>query len=181
MSHAGSISRRPETCCVTGERFVPDEPIVAALVEGEPDADPIRADTRLSVWKAGSRPQGVLLGWWQTTARVTAEPEDAVEITDLIEFVLQDPEQDPEDRADAGSMTRQAVRYLVALELVRRRKLVLHPSKDTSVRVQVPFTAVQRAAGEVEPDPVSVPAPDLDRAELSKVAEMLGSLVGVGD
>lgn len=180
MSQLGSIGRRPDTCCVSGERFVPNESIVAALVEQEPGADPVRCDTRLNNWVAGDRPPGVLLGWWRTTARVSEQTEPSIDASDLVEFVMQPPE--PDDTEDeAALLTRAAVRYLVTLELVRRRKLELLPGTGRDATVRVPTTAAQRAAGLEEPEPTVVPAVEMDQAEFARVAEMLGAMVGVGE
>lgn len=179
MSRAVSIGRRPELCCISGERFTPDEPVVAALVEGQPGEDPVRADTKRAIWARGERPEGTILGWWRTHARVSEQPDDAVDPSDLVEFVLSD---DTEEAADPeASETRAAVRYLLALELVRRRKLVLEPSGDEQgdVVVHEPQTAADRNAGKPEPEQVTVPAPTVSAERLGAIAIMLGSLVGL--
>jgi hypothetical protein len=99
---------RPHAACAqTGRLFVAGEPLVSALVRSEGRLD--RCDYAAETWTG---PPVNTLAWWRstfpagTTAGTTLAPAD----------VLLDVLEELEGReADA------ALRYLVALELVRRR------------------------------------------------------------
>ncbi|NCY03093.1 MAG: hypothetical protein EBX36_09350 [Planctomycetia bacterium] len=121
---------RPHTACVeTGRPFVAGDEFVSALVRAEGRLD--RRDYTAAAW-TGPPPQ--TLAWWRSrfpaavTGGTTLAPAD----------VLLDVIEELEGRQDDA-----ALRYLVALELLRRRVLrfVDHPAAGAGDAATIPVAA----------------------------------------
>lgn len=196
MSHAGAshtagIGRRSEICAHTGERFEPGEPIVVCLVEPAIDASKrddgaVRLDFKAPAWDAGARPAGDILAWWRTEARVAAKgSEPALSREDMLDLVLgaggdAEPHDAEPDDSDSTPSRTDALRYVLALELVRKRALSLVETDRDHVKVREVITAKQRDEGVVARE-VTIASPPIDRDELARLAERLGPLVGIDD
>jgi hypothetical protein len=123
---------RPHAACVqTGRPFVAGEPLVSALVRSEGRLD--RIDYAATAW-AG--PPAHTLAWWRSTFPATAQAGTTLAPADVLLDVLEELE---------GREGDTALRYLVALELVRRRVLrfVDRPQDDGDGKA---------AAGTAQPD-----------------------------
>lgn len=112
---------RPRAACVaTGRPFAAGEAMVSALVRSEGGLD--RRDYAADGW-AGP-PEGTL-AWWRSTYPV--DPAAGVELAPaevLLDVVEELEEQGGEDAA--------VIRYLVVLELLRRRAVRLVDRPDES-------------------------------------------------
>jgi hypothetical protein len=124
---------RPHAACAeTGRPFVAGEPLVSALVRLEGRLD--RCDYAAAAW-AG--PPAHTLAWWRSTFPATTSAGTTLAPADILLDVLEELE---------GREGETALRYLVAIELVRRRVLrfVDRPQNDNSNE--------QAADGPVQPD-----------------------------
>ena len=101
---------RPHTSCAeTGRAFIAGEPLVSALVRAEGRLD--RCDYAADAW---SGPPPNTLAWWRSTYPAAAASGAALAPADVLLDALEEME---------GQQADEALRYLVALELVRRRVL----------------------------------------------------------
>jgi len=99
---------RPRAVCTqTGRPFVAGEPLVSALVRSEGRLD--RLDYAAESW-AG--PPANTLAWWRSTYPAATSDGTTLAPADVLLDVLEEMEASESDAA---------LRYLVALELVRRR------------------------------------------------------------
>jgi hypothetical protein len=99
---------RPHAACAqTGRPFVAGEPLVSALVRSEGRLD--RRDYAAAAWTG---PPAHTLAWWRSTFPATAAAGTTLAPADVLLDVLEELE---------GREADAALRYLVALELVRRR------------------------------------------------------------
>ncbi len=101
---------RPHAACTqTGRSFVAGDPLVSVLVRSEGRLD--RCDYAADAW-AG--PPANTLAWWRWTYPATTAAGATLAPADVLLDVLEELE---------GSEPDAALRYLVTLELVRRRVL----------------------------------------------------------
>jgi len=99
---------RPHAACTqTGRPFVAGEPLVSALVRSEGRLD--RCDYAAGSWTG---PPTNTLAWWRSTYPATTSDGTVLAPADILLDVLEEME---------GREADAALRYLVALELVRRR------------------------------------------------------------
>ena len=99
---------RPRAACTqTGRPFVAGEPLVSALVRAEGRLD--RCDYAAAAWTG---PPANTLAWWRSTYPATTSDGTTLAPPDVLLDVLEELE---------GRESDAAIRYLVALELVRRR------------------------------------------------------------
>jgi hypothetical protein len=101
---------RPNGCCgLNGRAFVPGETFYSALVRRKGGLE--RLDCSPETW-AG--PPEQTLAWWQSTYPAGDTGSSTLAPVDVLLDVLEQLDGRPEDAA---------IRYLLALELVRRRVL----------------------------------------------------------
>lgn len=114
-----NIHRPQAVCAQTGRGFSPGEPFVSALVRAEGRLE--RRDYAPDAWTG---PPADTLAWWRSTYP-SAAAGPALAPADVLLDVL----EELTGRADDA-----ALRYLVALELVRRRavKFVERSTEETA-------------------------------------------------
>lgn len=101
---------RPHGCCHHSRRaFAPGELLYSALVRGPTGLD--RIDCAAECWTG---PPEQTLAWWRSTFPAVQSGGPELAPVDVLLDVLEQLETQPEDAA---------LRYLLALELVRRRVL----------------------------------------------------------
>jgi hypothetical protein len=112
-----NIHRPQAVCARTGRGFSPAEPFVSALVRAEGRIE--RRDYSLEAWTG---PPSETLAWWRSTYPSASAGGAALAPADVLLDVLEELEGHDDDAA---------LRYLVALELVRRRavKFVDRPAE----------------------------------------------------
>lgn len=99
---------RPRAACThTGRPFAAGEPFVSALIRSEGRLD--RRDYAVAAWNG---PPDHTLAWWRSTYPATTSDGTSLAPADVLLDVLEELE---------GREDEAALRYLVALELVRRR------------------------------------------------------------
>ena len=126
-----TIHRPRAACALTGRHFVAGEPFVSALVRSQGSLE--RQDFSATAW---SGPPPDTLAWWRSTYPAASASGETLAPADVLLDVVEELE---------GSDADAALRYLVSLELVRRRVLrfVDHPA-DTD---GAPHSAADGAAG----------------------------------
>ncbi len=113
------IVRREEACAATGRVFAPGEKHMAVLVESPGDEALARVLFSMEAWGAGARPEppARVFGYWKRVAgeeqRTRAPIVSVEELFDLFEQL-----------AEADQPKQVAFRYLIALLLMRKRRLV---------------------------------------------------------
>lgn len=173
----GQPTRR---CAATGKPLDTGVPCVATLVrirtqgdDGTGDSEVVRRDYAPAEWPAAWTPDRrpaeamELIAVWRTRV---PEPrsgafrviEDA-EALDLFEQL-----------EDAGDDTKRAIRFVLALLLVRRRLLVC-----TQTDPRTGAMTVKRRGTEAEP--IVVEDPGLDEARITATIDELGALLGDGE
>jgi hypothetical protein len=101
---------RPRTTCVaTGRPFSAGDAMVSALVRGEGGIE--RRDYAVDGW--GGPPEGTL-AWWRSTFPADPAAGVALAPADVLLDVVEELE-------DGGGDDAAVIRYLVVLELLRRR------------------------------------------------------------
>lgn len=115
-----TIHRPQAVCTQTGRGFFPGEPFVSALVRAEGRLE--RRDYAIDAWTG---PPADTLAWWRSTYPSPTAGGAALAPADVLLDVLEELEGREDD---------VALRYLVALELVRRRavKFVDRPAEEAA-------------------------------------------------
>ena len=99
---------RPQAACLqTGRPFVAGEPFISALVRADGALE--RRDYRADAW---SGPPSNTLAWWRSVYPAAAAAGATLAPADVLLDVLEDME---------GNAADGPLRYLIALELLRRR------------------------------------------------------------
>lgn len=163
-------------CAATGRKLEPGETVVAALCDSAESEELVRLDFSVESWDAGARPPEGLeaIGVWRT---VVPEPNakkspivGAGELMDLFEQL-----------DGATEPRRLAFRYIIALQLMRKRQLLAEGSKrqddgGETMLVRRRGDALPPERGGEGPELVEVVDPRLDEA---KVAELMDELDAV--
>lgn len=156
-------------CAASGEPLEVGAPYVATLVE-HPEEDGLRrVDFSAAAWDGGARPGPPLrlFGKWRSIVPDPASPRgpvvDSAELTEILEQL-----DGVEDAAG------KAFRFLVALLLLRKRKVVQLSSR--------PGVLVLRLRGDArDGPPLEVEDPGLDEAAMADAMVRLGTVVDFGD
>jgi hypothetical protein len=168
----GSPTRR---CAATGRTLEVGEHCVSALVEGPDDEGKPRlrrADFAADAWNNGARPASParVVGSWRTTIHAaTTKPKPILDDEAMLDLLGQ---------VEGGEPRRDAMRYVLALMLVRRRRLAPDPSAATpagTLRLRARGSEADRALI------IEVKEPTLDEATLGEVIAELEAMTGTGD
>lgn len=169
----GSLEQviRPTGRCVARQvPIAPGEQFVAILLESDADGRLVRQDYSIAAWDAGARPapDARVVATWRGTMPDPARRPVRTLIADQAVADLFDALSDQDTRPV------EALRYLLALWLVRRRWLQLvHRSPEELVARWSGLSG--RAAPDAEP--FRIRAPRLDAASIQSLIEQLGALL----
>ena len=161
------IVRREEVCAATGRVLEPGERHIAALVETPDDQALVRVLYSLGAWESGARPEppAGLFGYWARVAGEGSKPAGPVisqdELFDLFEQL-----------AEADQPRRIGFRYLLALMLMRKRRLVFEgavPGDPKRLRLKA------RPGGAI----YEVIDPGMDEEAIARATEELGRVIRV--
>lgn len=155
------IHRPHGVCAATGRSFAPGEVFYTALVRGPAGLE--RIDSGADAWTG---PPENALGWWRSTFSAAGATGPTLAPVDVLLDVLEELDGRPADAA---------LRYLLALQLVRRR--VLRPL-DAPPAAAAPAELVLACRKRDREYRVPVPAP-ADAAD-PEVAARLTALVWSG-
>ncbi len=157
-------------CAVTGETIHPGERCVSMLVEHATDDGLDRLDISIAAWDAGRRPDRNPLAIWHTVMPEKDKPRRVLigdgEVLDLFEQLgeTEDPKQ-------------QAFRYLLALILIRKRKLIWERAVPASA--DGPGVLLVRVRGEKEAPPIEVVDPGLDDEAIEAATEQIAAVMNL--
>jgi len=167
MARFGSsqgVSRPTGRCAATGEALPHATPAIAALCEREEDEGFDRLDFSIEAWEKGDRPTRLFSHWKYTTPEEGKKPEiiidDAV-IVDLFERLEGDERP-----------TRIAFRYIMALVLLRKRKLKL-VGREKADSGEIWLLKWSGTDGE----PARVLNPDIKENEIHSLSDQLNDLL----
>ena len=169
------IGRTTGRCAATDEPLSPGDPIVAALVEAQDSEGFARLDFALDAWAGGARPPASarVFGFWRTVvAEPNANKRPAIDAEGLLGLF----EQLADDEVETVSPERSALRYLIALVLVRKRELVLdRVDRDGDVPV---LLVRPKGVAHREDPPTRVPEPGAG-VEVEPLLEQLGEALNL--
>jgi len=161
-----SIPRASGHCCVTRERLEPGAAYVAALVEPPGSDELVRLDFAAAAWSVeAAAARGHVLGYWRgVVAASGGRPRLLIDDAGLMDFFEQLAEP---AGAEGGEPKRAALRYVLALILVRRRLCSCQDQADGTL-------LLRRRADGAE---FRVPDPGLASTTIAQVAEELGQVI----
>jgi len=113
------LHRPQPVCTCTGRGFAAGEPFVSALVRGAGGL--VRIDVAAEAWEG---PPAGTLAWWRSRYPTPGETGPVLAPVDVLLDALEALEEDP---------TAEPLRYLLALQLVRRKVLrILEPAGEAT-------------------------------------------------
>ncbi len=167
MSRFGNyqgVSKPTGICAETGESLVPLAVAVATLCEREEDEGFNRLDFSLEAWEGGTRPERMFSHWRYTVPEAGKKPDIQIDDAVLVDLF--------ERLADDERPQRVAFRYILALVLLRKRKLQL-------------LSREENGGGEVwnlrfrgtDGAPLQVKNPNIAEEEIQDLSEQLGEIL----
>jgi len=166
MARFGSshgISRPTGRCAATNEEIPPETPAIAALCERVEDEGFDRFDYSIAAWEKGERPDRLFSHWRYITPQEGKKPDiviDEAVIVDLFERLEGD--ERPQ---------RISFRYIIALVLLRKRKLKL-VGREEADDGEIWLLRWSGTDGEV----VKVHNPDIKEDEIHELSDQLSDL-----
>ena len=155
------LHRPRGVCATTGRGFAPGETFYSALVRGAAGLD--RLDLSAEAWTG---PPVNALGWWRSTWQVAESAGPSLAPVDVLLDVFEELDGRPDDAA---------LRYLLALQLVRRRVLrIVDPAPGAESSADLVLACRKRDRE------YRVAVPDAADAANPAVAERLTALVWSG-
>jgi hypothetical protein len=113
------LHRPQPVCSRTGRGFAAGEPFVSALVRGEGGL--ARLDVAPEAWEG---PPSGTVAWWRSRYPAPGQTGPALAPVDVLLDALEALEEDP---------TAEPLRYLLAIQLVRRKALrILEPAGEAA-------------------------------------------------
>lgn len=170
-----AVARPTGICAATGRPLAPGERFVATLVERGTGVDAPgegleRLDFALDAWSSGARPgpEFRVFGSWRSVV-----PESAARAPSVDEDALLDLFDQLGENAEPKAA---ALRYLLALLLIRRKSLVYEGATDgvLLVRHRTPPGTPKNAP---RPPTLEVIDPGMDDRLIAEATEALGALV----
>ncbi len=167
MSRFGNsqgVSRPTGICAATGETLVANTIAMAALSDREADEGFDRFDYTIEAWEQGTRPERLFSHWRYTVPEAGKKPDIQIDDTVLIDLF---------DRlADDERPQRVAFRYILALVLLRKRKLQLlgREEFDDGELWKLRFKGI-------DGDPIYVKNPGIAEEEIQNLSEQLGEIL----
>lgn len=164
MTTKYDLGRHSDRCAASGEPIRPGDPVIVALVEQAGDEGMMRYDYLAPAWEGGARPERVFAYWRIEAPEPTQKPKPLVEQGEMMGLF--------DSLEDAEDPQRVAFRHLLALELVRKRRLVRVGSEPCAM-------LVRRKEDDADTAPLRVLEPDVDNETLAHVTRQFAQLVSV--
>jgi hypothetical protein len=167
MSRFGNsqgVSRPTGVCASTGEPLEPNTPAMATLCEREEDEGFNRFDYCQEAWDRGDRPDRLFSNWKYIVPEAGKKPDILIDDVVLIDLF--------ERLADDEKPQRIAFRYILALVLLRKRKLQLVGRED----FEGGELWLLRFRG-TDGEPVKVKNPGIAEEEIQDLSEQLGEIL----
>ncbi len=172
--HIGGPTGR---CAATGRVLGVGEPFVATLSESAESEELVRADYSAAAWESGVRPAGLVGSWRGVVPSADSKPKVLIDdevVMDLFEQL-----------AEQAEPKRVAFRFVLALMLIRKKKLVCEETRRA--KDGQPSVLLVRRRG--DPRPPEGPAcmevvdPGLDEEAIEGIMEQFEAVMsgrGVG-
>ena len=167
MSRFGNsqgVSRPTGICAASGQPLTPSAPAVAALCEREEDEGFDRLDYSVEAWESGHRPENLFSHWVYTVAEEGKKPDIQIDDAVLVDLF--------ERLANEEKPQRVAFRYILALVLLRKRKLQLVGREECEGGEMW----LLRFRG-TDCDPVRVNNPGIAEEEIENLSEQLSEIL----
>jgi len=158
------VSRPTGICAATGEPLAPNTPAMAALCEREEDEGFDRFDYCVDAWDSGERPERLFSNWRYIVPDAGKKQDIQIDDTVLIDLF--------ERLADDQRPQRIAFRYILALVLLRKRKLQLVGRED----YEGGELWLLRFKG-TDGDPIQVKNPGIAEEEIQNLSEQLSEIL----
>ncbi|MDP7006404.1 MAG: hypothetical protein QF718_09365 [Phycisphaerales bacterium] len=170
MSRFGNsqgVSRPTGVCHLTGDPLAPNTQAIAALCEREEDEGFDRFDYSQAAWEKGSRPPRLFSHWKYIVAEQGKKPDIVIDdevLVDLFERLESDDKPQ-----------RIAFRYILALVLLRKRKLKLIGREDYE---DGELWLLQFRG--IDGEPVKVKNPGIEEGEIQDLSDQLSEILQGG-
>lgn len=163
------IVRREDACAATGRVFTPGEKHMAVLVEAPGEESLVRVLYSLDAWEGGARPAAParVFGYWKRIAGDEARPASPIASVDELFDLF-------EQLADSDQPKQISFRYLIALLLMRKRRLVYDGMVNGDARLM-------RLKGRPGGQEYQLVDPGLDEAAIAEATEELGRIMHIED
>lgn len=163
-------------CAATGRKLEPGETVVAALCDSAETEALTRLDFSVDAWENGARPPEGLeaIGVWRTTVpEPNAKKSPIVGAGELMDLF--------EQLEDATEPRTVALRYIIALQLMRKKRLL---PEGTKKQPDGGETMLVRRRGDAPPPEHGGDGPELlevidPRLDEGKLAELMDELDAV--
>ena len=153
-----------QTCFTSGRALAPGDHYVGALVDVEGVYE--RRDFAPDIWEQSAQPKG-LFAFWRGVVPDEAKKKHPVLAPDSARDLFEQLESAEDDR-------QRALRYILALWLVRKRLLVLGAHPDAAGALVVRWKGEPDDAGVIE-----VATPELSAGALADLSAQIGLLLGI--
>ena len=167
MSRFGNsqgVSRPTGVCAATGKPLLEETLAMAALCDRETDEGFDRVDYSIEAWERGNRPDRLFSHWRYTVPEVGKKPDILIDDTVLVDLF--------ERLSDDERPQRIAFRYILALVLLRKRKLQL-VGREEIEGGELWNLRFKGADG----DPIQVKNPGIAEEEIQDLSEQLGEIL----
>jgi hypothetical protein len=167
------IIRTQDVCAQSGRALEIGEEHIAALIESPEDEPLTRVAYTLEAWSNGPNlPPGTsLFGFWKRTVPDSDEkPKQLVSEDEMFDLF--------EQLGQASEHKQLAFRYLLALILMRKKKLVYESSTPSTKNQQGTLVVRQRQKGG-EGQLFDVIDPGLDNETIAQATEELGQVMNL--
>jgi hypothetical protein len=166
-----SIPRSTGRCAEEDRPLDPGEPVVVVLLEREDSEDLDRLDYSVGAWESGARPGGAVFAWWRAEAPIPGRrPGGLVSADGLLDLF--------EQLGETDDPRRLAFRYVLALHLVRTRRLEF-------AGAQAGLMLVRPRGSDPTEHPIAVADPiargELDEAATQELLVEVAALLDRGD
>ncbi|MEQ9616932.1 MAG: hypothetical protein RLN60_02735 [Phycisphaerales bacterium] len=177
MTISYDLGRRHDACAATGEPLKPGDEFVACLADDPESDDLLRLDYSAKAWDEGARPdppRAVFACWHAVVPEPGAKPGFAIDASSLTALFEQ-----LGDDEEANDPRRLALRFVIALMLMRKKHLVFEgqAERDGGTKVML----LRERGTPPEHAPVEVIDPQLDEDTLASVTEQLSRIIQVAD
>ncbi|MGY8757436.1 MAG: hypothetical protein ACKVLC_08695 [Phycisphaerales bacterium] len=167
MSRFGNsqgVSRPTGVCASTGDSLEPSQQAFATLIEREEDEGFDRVDYSVAAWERGDRPERLFSYWRYTVPEGGKKPDIQIDDEVLVDLFNR--------LSDDEKPQRIAFRYILALVLIRKRKLKLVGREE----IEGGELWLLRFTG-TDGEPIQVKNPGIAEEEIQDLSEQLGEIL----
>lgn len=164
FGNSQGVSKPTGVCEATGDSLQPNTLAIAALCEREEDEGFDRFDYSRKGWDEGEKPKRLFSHWRYTVQDATKKPEIVIDDAVLVDLF--------ERLAGDERPQRIAFRYILALALLRKRKLQL-VGREQQEEGEIWLLRFRGTDG----DPLKVNNPGIAEDEIQDLSDQLGEIL----